>query len=183
MQLFTDNSTATSETKSDSIIYGMLIILLTITLLYISQYIYVLGPLSSSHSLLFPNSTSTSTKQHESVLPSLSFSRSDSLITWPNTPPRQSAYSSSRSPSDTLDKWLETPLNDTTFPLPHLSQRSPPNSPTRQASRAPMNNIEAAAKPRPSRRSLKKCTGEQNLKRQAKMSDFICPKRDNKFPF
>ena len=61
MQLFSDNSTAISETYSDSIIYGMLIILLTITLLYISQYIYVLGPLSSSHSLLFPNSTSTST--------------------------------------------------------------------------------------------------------------------------
>ena len=31
MQLFTDNSTATPETNSDSILYGMLIILLTFT--------------------------------------------------------------------------------------------------------------------------------------------------------
>ena len=160
----------------------MLIILLTFTLLYIFQYIYVLGPLCLPHSLLFPNSTSTSTKQHEFVLPPLSFSRSDSLITWPNTPLRQSAYSSSRSPSDTLDTWPGSPPRNAQLPLPRLSPRSPPNWPTSQASRTPMNNIDAAAKPRPSRRSLKKCTGEQNLKRQAKMSDFICPKRYNKFP-
>ena len=137
MQLFTDNSTTTPETNSDTILYGMLIILLPFTLLYIFQYIYVLGPLCLPHSLLFPNFTSTSSKQHESVLLPLSFSRSDSLITWQNTLPRQSAYLSSRSPSDTLDKWPESPPNNTTFPLPHLSPSSPPSSHNSQASRAP----------------------------------------------
>ena len=36
MQLFTVNLTTTPETNSDSILYGMLIILLNFTLLYIS---------------------------------------------------------------------------------------------------------------------------------------------------
>ena len=155
MQLFTVNSTTTFETNSDSILYGMLIILLTFTLLYISKYIYVLGPLCSPHSLLFPNFTSTSTKQLESVLPPPSLSRSDSLITWPNTSPRQSAYSSSRSRSDTLDNWPESATSDTTFPLPHFFPSLSPSSPNRQASRAPKGGIGTAAGSRPSRRVLK----------------------------
>ena len=140
MQLFTVNST-TNETNSDSILYGLLIILLTFTLIYISLYIYVLGSLCSPYSLLIPNSTLTCTKQHESVLLPLSLSRSGSLITWPNTKPWQSEYSSYRSPSDTLDTKFESLSRDAQFPLARLSSRLMPNTPTRQASRAPMNNL------------------------------------------
>ena len=161
----------------------MLIILLTFTLLYIFQYIYVLGPLCSPHSFLFPNSTSTFTKQHEFVLPPLSFSRSDSLITWPKTSPRQSAYSSSRSPSDTLYKWPDRPPNDTTFPLPHLSLSSSPISHNCQASRAAKGAIGAGGRSLLSRRVLKKSDGKQIRKRKATMSDFIRPIRANNFPF
>ena len=124
--------------------------LLNCKLLYIFNWIYALGPIYSPHSLLFPNTSSISTKKLESALmPDLLF-RSDSLITWSNTPPRQSAYSSSRAPLDTLDNWAGRPPNDTQFHLPRLSPSLLLSSPTRHASRAPKGGIDDAAESRPS---------------------------------
>ena len=157
--------------------------LINLKLLYISLLICVLRPVCSPHSLLFPNTTSISTKEVESALLPYSLSRSDSLITWPNTPPRQSANLSPRSSSDTLDNFLESPHRDNQFPLPCLSPRSPPRSPLRSTSRVPKGGIGAAAGSRPSRRPFKNSDGQENSKRKTTMSDFIRLKRSNNFPF
>ena len=139
--------------------------------------------LCSNDSLLFPNTSSTSIIQVETMLPQVSLSKSNSLIIWPNTPPRQSGYSPSRSPSDTLDNWPATLPSDSNHLIQRSPLRSPPRSPTRITSLAPKTRIDAAAGSRKSRRALKKNKVKQKLKHQPVMSDFIRPKRANYFPF
>ena len=157
--------------------------LLNCKLLYISKSINALGPICSPHSLLFPNTSSISTKKVESVLLSKSLSRSDSLITWQNTPPRQSEYSWSRSLSDTLDNWPGSPPRDNQFHVPRLSPRSSPSLPTCLTSSAPNGGYGAAAGSRPSSRAFKNSHCEQNRKRKTTMSDFIRLKREKNLPF